>query len=105
MALYQANLDRSVNCLKSLFRLYSVSNSMKVFVVRNEHLFMMIKIVFHSLHVFSLYVIVALTAETVPVQFFNVVTQHCFAPCTHLGLCTTLKRSCFCFTQGRRGGR
>lgn len=45
-------MDHSVNCLKLLFRLYSVSDGVKLFVVRNEHLFMMIKIVFHSLHFF-----------------------------------------------------
>jgi len=52
MAMDQANLDQSVSYLKLLFRLYSVSNGVKLFVVRNERLFMMIKIGFPSLHFF-----------------------------------------------------
>lgn len=79
-------LGSYVNCLKWLFRLYSVSNGMKLFVVRNKHLFMMIKIVFHSLHFFSLYVIVTVIAQNIPVQFFEVIMQHHFALCMHLGL-------------------
>lgn len=86
MAIYQANLDHSVNCLKLLFRLHSVSNDTKLFVVRNEHLFMMIKIVFHSLHFFSLYVTVTVIAQNIPVQFFKVITRHHFALYMRLGL-------------------
>lgn len=55
-------------------------------VVRNEHLFMLIKRVFHSIHVFWLYILVHVIAQNVRV--FRVMTWPNSALCVHLGLGT-----------------
>lgn len=84
MAIYEANLDPSVNCLKLVFRLYPIWNGMEIFIVRSKHLFMMIKLLFFF---FSLYVLVNSITQNIPVQFFKVITQHHFTPCVCLRLC------------------
>lgn len=87
MAIYQANLDPSVNCLKLVFRLYPIWNCMELFIVRSEHLFMMIKIFSFPFFFFPLYVLVNSITQNIPVQFFKAITQHHFTLCVCLGLC------------------
>lgn len=72
-------------------------------VVRNEHLFVLIKWAFHSIHLFWLYVLVHVIAQNV--HFFRVITWPHSTLCVHLGLGTASKRRCFCFKWGRREGR
>lgn len=72
-------------------------------VVRNEHLFMLIKWVFHSIHLFWLNILVHVIAQNV--HFFRVITWPHSVLCEHLGLGTASKWRCFCFKWGRREGR
>lgn len=72
-------------------------------VVRNEHLFMLIKWVFHSIHLFWLNILEHVRAQNV--HFFRVITWPHSVLCVHLGLGTASKSRCFCFKRGRREGR
>lgn len=72
-------------------------------VVRNEHLFMLTKWVFRSIHLFWLYILVHVIAQNV--RFFRVITWPNSALCVHLRLVTASKKRCFCCKWGRREGR